>query len=101
MTRLVTYEWVVEEMDGEDIVDTSGYDTLGEAQWQAAVARTAGVDQVVICLRRDVGEGPDREHLDIVDRQYAYPGDTQFEYGAAIPKRFLADFNSLPVETEA
>jgi len=90
----VTYEWVVEQMDGEEIVDTSAFDTLAEAM------KFAGTD-CVICLRRDVSEDIDGEPWDIKDRQYAYPGDTEFEHGAAIPKKLMADFLSLSARAAA
>lgn len=86
--RRVDYEWVVEEMDGDEIVDTSGFDTLEAAKAYAGA-------NCVICLRRDVGTGPDKDHLDLADRQYAYPGDTEFEAGAAIPKALYAQFLTL------
>jgi hypothetical protein len=84
----VHYEWVVEQMDDiGDILETSGWDTLLEAKKFAASCELP----LVICLRRDVGNSIDG----LTDRQYAYPGDGQFEFGATIPKRFLDDFNLL------
>jgi hypothetical protein len=61
---MVTYEWVVEVMEGYDIVDTRAWTTLAEAQ------RDAQGEQYVIVLVRNVwGDGG----LD--DRAWAYPVD--------------------------
>ena len=83
---MITYEWVVEQMDGDEIVDTSAFDTLVEAR------RYIGDENNhVISLRRDVGS----EEEGLTDRQYAYAGAAEFEAGAAIPKRLMADFRAL------
>jgi len=61
---MVTYEWVVEVMDGDDIVDTRAWDTLAEAQ------RDAQGERAVVVLVRNVWcDGG----LD--DRAWAYPAD--------------------------
>lgn len=96
MKHITTYEWVVEEMDPtdpEEIVDTSGYATLAEAREWASLSDMP----TVISLRRDVAEVDPGCEPDLVDRQYAYPGATEFEGGAAIPKRFQRDFASLEI----
>ena len=77
----VSYEFVTEVMDGDEIADTFAFDTFAEA---LAFADPGNV----ICLRRDRGD----DLHGIVDRQYAYAGATEFDAGAAIPRRLLADF---------
>lgn len=97
MVRRTTYEWIVEEMDmvGGEIVDVSAFVSCAEAKRYVARLEASSDVDCVICLRRDIGEGPDAEHLDIVNRQYAYPGETQFEGGAMIPLRLLDQLEDL------
>ncbi len=82
---MIVYEWVVEEMDGEEILNVSAFGKLSEAK-----IFSEGLN-VSIALRRDVGNDLDG----ITDRQYAYAGDVEFEHGAKIPKHLLGDFATL------
>ena len=94
---MVIYEFVVETLDfydgcedNPDIIDTSGYDTLKEAEEIASACD----EPWRIALRRDVGD--DLEG--VVDRAYAYPDANgrlpeYFTYGMGeegprVPNRF-------------
>lgn len=87
-----TYEWVVEQMDGDDIVECFYWDDKSGAIQCASNIRAAGGDfDFGLCYSR--GSDCDGE----IDRQYAYcPRNTTsnlpevFEGGRAVPKRFAA-----------
>jgi len=90
--RKTIYEWTVEIMDGEDIIDACFYETLAEAKSFAA-----SIDGPIdIGLVRDVWD----EDEGLLSRSWAYlkngalpptlneAGD---DFGYAIPRRFLAE----------
>lgn len=61
-----TYEFVLETVDEhDDIIDTSGFDTMKEAHEYALMCD----EPWRICLRRDTGNNVEG----ITDRFYAYP----------------------------
>jgi len=87
-----TYEWVVEEMDGDEIVECYYWETRTEAvQCASHIRASGGAFDFGVCYSR--GSDCDGE----MDRQYAYcPRNTmtglptEFDGGRAVPKRFLA-----------
>jgi hypothetical protein len=94
----VTYEWDVEEMDGDDIVDHNHFDTYAEALAFANSSHMRGKPWRMV-LVRDVGN--DVEGL--TNRAWAYLDYARlrlpkfFDYGddvgssIAVPKRFQAE----------
>ena len=86
MTRdRVTYEWVWELMDGEEILDCGYYPTYREAKSDAP----DGVVEFALCRR--VGNDDDGE----IEREYAYVDGNglpeRFDAGSVVPKRFHAE----------
>jgi len=81
----VCYEWVAEEMDGEAVMDTNGFDRLGDAL-QLADLLTRESCRCRIALRRDIWD----EFGRLVDRGYAYTRDGRvYTDGTRFPKRML------------
>jgi hypothetical protein len=88
----VSYEWIVNELDGEDIVDVNGFDTLKEAlSYQGRLQRSSEIELV-----RNEGN----EASGITDRFWAplkhgtLPAFFESSYGVVdllIPKRFHAE----------
>ena len=91
MPRQTVYEWAVEYMDGEDIVDAVQQDTF--AQVKALADKAENTELVLV---RNVWDGNDLE-----DRSWAYIEDGKLpEYfsdpvgndtSAKVPKRFHAE----------
>lgn len=87
------YEWTVEEMDGEDVVEASHFDTYKKAMNFFEPGNHIGLvrDEVI-------------EAEGVIDRQWAYIKDGKLpEYfstamgkddGAKVPQRFHKEFNA-------
>ena len=73
-----TYGWVVEQMEGDEIVDTSEFETRSEAE----NAATGGDAIALIKHRHTIADGE-------IERTYAYLADGQlparFENGDPVP----------------
>lgn len=85
----VKYEWVVEQMDGDEIGDCHYYDEADLAKAKAHAADLIADGHVVdFGLCRTEGDDVVGE----TDRQYAYLSEgalpSLFDYGASVPKRF-------------
>lgn len=79
------YEWVIEEMDGEDIVDVRSFDTLHDA------LKDRG-DSDAVALRK----ARSNQDLDSVDSfSYAYLADgklpSEFCDGSRVPAKFFEE----------
>lgn len=85
---MVRYEWVVEEMDGEDIVDTFQFTTYKEA---LAFKAKQGAS-FVIGLVRDVIDA----YGDLDDRAWAYVENgvlpSTFDNGKPVPAKYRTEF---------
>lgn len=87
MRSTIQYEWVAEPMDKyDDIIDPIFCDTYIDAR-KYKVADFDGCVKIEIGLVRNLGNDEDG----LLDRQYAYSLDTEFDGGAKIPKRFLKE----------
>ncbi len=80
---MITYEWVVEVHADDDIVATHTYKYL------IAAKRFAEDIDAAICLRRIANI------FGVINTQYAYPGDTEFDEGADIPRKLVSELLGL------
>jgi hypothetical protein len=86
----VVYEWIVEEMDDEEIEDVLCFDTYAEA-------REAGYHGDMIALRKMKSRDDNgTETLDYMAWAYVKADVLPeiFDDGSAVPKRFLKEFAS-------
>ena len=81
----VAYEWVVEELDGEDVMDSNGFERIGDAL-QLADTLSRHYCRCRIALRRDTWD----EYDGLEDRGYAYTREGRvYTDGTRFPKRLL------------
>lgn len=89
MRNEIEYEWVCEywTLDGQDIIDSDYGPKLADVY----PPRFDNLcSKAKVALKRDVGNNDDG----LLDRGYAYSGDTHFSCGHKVPQRFLKDLNS-------
>ena len=88
---MITYEWVVEELDQYgDIVDVNYYDTLNDARRNAEYLRGDDAEVDVGLVRFDYSN--DGAHL---DKGWAYFVEGKlpvvFDNGSRVPKKYIAE----------
>jgi len=87
---MVTYEWTVEIMDCDDVIDTHGYDSYRQALESALEDRAAGKVAVIVLVRHTWNNVDG----DLDDRQWAYFEDG--DMGGTLPAAFDGGARMLP-----
>lgn len=79
------YEWVVEEMDDEDIVDVQVFDSFSEAK--------AALDDGCVLALRKLKSNRDGDSVDCMAYAYFENGelDCWFDDGGRVPARYLQE----------
>lgn len=80
------YEWAVEEMDGDDVVDSICFDTCAAAR--------ASISPGDVLVLRKLKSNRDGDSVDSF--AYAYPVGgvmpAEFDDGSSVPERFRREF---------
>lgn len=82
------YEWTVEEMDGEDIVDSQCFDSFAAAK--------ASLETGSVLVLRKLKSNRDRDSVDSFAYAYLVNGKlpTEFDDGSKVPACYLREANA-------
>lgn len=91
------YEWAIENIDThDDIQDVWHAETYAEAIRMAGWDLDEGIVKRDVCLVYNLGNTIDES---VIERSWAYVEDGRlpetFENGRSVPKRYLAEVNTL------
>lgn len=82
------YEWTVEEMDGDDIIDSRCFDSFAEAK--------AGLEPGCVLVLRKLKSNRDGDSVDAFAYAYLTNGalSAEFDDGSKVPARYLREANA-------